>query len=150
MIRGTADGEDGGTCRHSAASYVFGNGIQRTQRAHFVRTHFAAIDHHPVMKADDGLAAGARVSPWKYCMKKTGHGAAQHGPAKTQRVATVLKIRLAYRCGVIGERPPNGSKCHVGTPGCGYQAGRYRIQSTSSRTTAADVSAGTQTTMEEP
>jgi hypothetical protein len=99
-----------------AASYIFSNRIQRIQRAHFICTLFAAVDYHPIMKADDSVAAGACMSPWKHRMKKTCNGAAQHGPAKAQRVATVLKVRLAHGSGVIRKQPANGSKYHVNGP----------------------------------
>src|ERR1700730_7171021 len=70
------------SCRDFAASYIFGNRIQRIQRAHFIRTHFAAVDYYPVIKADDCVAAGACMSPRKHRMKETCNGATQHGPAK--------------------------------------------------------------------
>src|SRR6266700_5601785 len=103
-------------CSDSAASYIFGNRIQRIQRSHFIRTHFAAVDNHPVIKANDCVAAGASMSPREHRMKEACNGAAQHGPAKAQCVATVLKVRLAYGSGVIREQPANGSKCHVYGP----------------------------------
>src|SRR5258708_35470895 len=56
------------------------------------------------------------MSPWKHRMKKTCNGAAQHGPAKAQCVATMLKVSLAYGSGVIREQPANGSKCNVYGP----------------------------------
>jgi hypothetical protein len=114
-----------------AASYIFGNRIQRIQRAHFIGTHFAAVDYHPVIKANDSVAAGTCMSPRKHRVKETCNGAAQHGPAKAQRMATMLKVRLAYGSGVIREQPANGSKCHV------YGPPRFGQSRASSRRTIA-------------
>jgi hypothetical protein len=36
-----------------------------------IRTHFASIDYHPIIKAEDSVAGGACMSPRKHRMQKT-------------------------------------------------------------------------------
>ena len=68
------------------------------------------------MKSNDSVAAGACMRPRKHRMQEACNSAAQHSPAKAQRVATMLKVRLTNGSGVSREQPANGSKCHAYGP----------------------------------
>lgn len=57
------------------------------------------MDHHPVIEARDGGAAGAHAQAWNDGMDETGQGGDEQRAPEPQRMTLMLEIRL-----------PNGSR----------------------------------------